>query len=83
MGGRTLIVVRRTPAEPKTTLAGARLEFCSARFRPSMDAVSEEWAPSRPSDCRGFEDIVETRGGFKEVVRHEGREEKPKPYKYM
>ena len=48
-----------------------------------MDAVSEEWAPSRPSDCRGFEDIVETRGGFKEVVRHEGREEKPKPYKYM
>ena len=47
---RALIVVRRAPADPKTDLVGLVLEFCSARFRASIDAVNEERAPS----CAGW-----------------------------
>ena len=36
------MVARRTPAVPKTVLAGLRLEFCSAIFRAPMDVVSDE-----------------------------------------
>ena len=69
---RTLIVVRRAPAEPKTDLVGLVLDFCSARFRASMDAVSEERAPSG-TGCGELVAIVETRGGC-EGMWHKGCE---------
>ena len=76
---RTLIVARRPPAEPKTVLAGSTLDFCSARFRASMDVVSEERAPSRPSVNWGVVvAIVETRGGCEGLYGTEADRKNPK-----
>ena len=72
MGVRTLIVVRRAPAELKTYLVGLVLDFCSARFRALMDAVNEERAPS-VAGCGEFVAIIETRGGC-EGMWHKGCE---------
>jgi len=44
----TRIIVRRTPTEPNTALAGVMLESSFARFKPSMATSSEERTPSRP-----------------------------------
>ena len=71
----TLIVARRAVTEPKTVMAGFTLKFCSEMLRAPMDAVSEERAASRPSDCEEFVAIVENRGNCEEIVRHKGCEE--------
>ena len=54
-----MIIVRRTPTEPKTTLAGVMLETSFARFMASMATFNEETAPVL-GFCRESALIVET-----------------------
>jgi hypothetical protein len=57
----TLIMVRTTPTEPKTALAGVMLAISFARFMASMAAFNVEKVTSR---CRwDFASMVDTRGG--------------------
>ena len=67
----TLIIVRRTPAAPKTALAGVMLEISFARFRASMAALSKGRGPSGPFCCGNSDDIVEISGAM--VYGGEGR----------
>ena len=67
----TLIIVRRTPAAPKTALAGVMLEISFARFRASMAALSKGRGPSGPFCCGNSDDIVGISGAM--VYGGEGR----------
>ena len=48
--------------------AGLTLEFCSARFRASMDVVSEEIASSRPSVSWGVVVAIEVADGIAQML---------------
>ena len=73
---RTLIMARRVLAEPKAALAGMIPDMSFARFRAWMATFNAERTPSLPSCCWDFEAIVDTRGGWEEMVRQVGCEEK-------
>ena len=59
---RTLIIVRRTLAEPKTALAGVMLEISFVRFRASIVTFKVERVVPFPLFCWDFGAIVESRG---------------------
>ena len=59
----TLIIVRATPTEPKTALAGVIVEASFARFKASMAAFNVETAPSRSlGRLEGSAMVVKTEG---------------------
>ena len=76
--GRTLIIARRTQAEPKTALAGVMLEISFARLRVSMATFNAERRPSRSLEGLDVGAIAETRGNSGRV-RREGCVKNPEP----
>ena len=73
------MVVRITPTEPKTALAGVTLESSFARFNASMDAFNTRIVPSRPLGRWDSASMVETRGSGEGTVQCEGCEEGSEP----
>ena len=63
----TLIVVRRTLAEPNAALAGVILMVSFERLRASMTAFNEDRAPSCPFDRLDLSTMVGTRVSCKGV----------------
>lgn len=75
----TRIMVRRTPTEPKTALAGVRLEISFARFTPSMAALSEERTLFCAFGVWDISAMVEAQGSCEDAVRGKDRKEKSEP----
>ena len=75
----TLIIVRRSLAEPNAFLIGAMVEAPLARFMASMAAFNRERALSRSFGRWELVVIGDTQGGCEEAVRRAGREEESGP----
>ena len=78
-GKRTLIIVSRTPTEPKTALAGVILETSFARFTASIAIFNKERASSRRFCRWESASMVETRGSWEKTALHVGCAEGPEP----
>ena len=69
---RTLIVVRRIVATPKTAGAGVMLDASFPMFTRPMATSSERIAPSRFAGCLDLSAMVETEGSREAAVLGEG-----------
>ena len=68
-GRPTLIIVRRSLAEPNAFLVCAMVEASLTRFMASMAAFNKERVPFRPFGRWDVVAMVETQGRCEEAVR--------------
>ena len=80
MQRHTLIIPRRTLAEPKTALAGVMDEISFARFIASMATSNAGRAPSRSFNFKDSVAIVGTRRWWEKIGRRTGCVGKSKPH---
>ena len=64
----TLIIVRRTPTEPKTAFAGVTLVTSFASFMASMAPSNNESVLSRRFCCPSFVSIAGAEGSCEKTV---------------
>ena len=72
--------MRRMLTEPKTALAGVKLEASFATFRVSMSTFSAERTRSRAFGRWELVAMIETQGSREKAVWRAGCEERPGPY---